>query len=206
MGYFNKADVLLLIGDNVEWISAKKFTADFNQIDKRWVDAYAKKWKMPDIISGILKKYCGESGYRPVDILSDDELKSVSDRRRFTMNELPQKDRETVLDYFESNKKRIIRDVVSGTGRASAKWMLIVEEKNGAPVRSAVIPIGKVISYCMGGASITNRGTLRLGGLTIQRKGGDAGRSTAQMLQFKFSPSGLFGLEGISIVEAVSGV
>ena len=31
MGFFNKADVLVLVDDNVEWISVKKFIASFNQ-------------------------------------------------------------------------------------------------------------------------------------------------------------------------------
>lgn len=48
MGFFNKADVLSLVDDNVEWISTKKFTASFNQIDKRWVRTFAELWNMPD--------------------------------------------------------------------------------------------------------------------------------------------------------------
>lgn len=59
--------------------------------------------------------------------------------------------------------------------------MLLVEERDDGPYRSAILPIdsGRI---CMGEESITDQGNLRLGQLTIQRKGGDAGRHTAQML------------------------
>ena len=65
MGFFNKADVLVLVGDMVEWVSVKKFTANFNQIDKQWVGKFAEQWKMPDMVSGSLRMYCGEEGHRP---------------------------------------------------------------------------------------------------------------------------------------------
>ncbi|MCE2498670.1 MAG: hypothetical protein J4F28_06760 [Nitrosopumilaceae archaeon] len=52
-------------------------------------------------------------------------------------------------------------------------------------------------------ASITQRGNLKLGKITIQRKGGDAGQDTAQMLQFKFSPKDLFGIEGSHITSCL---
>ncbi len=53
IGFFNKADVLVLVDNNVEWVSVKKFTASFNQIDKRRVDEFAKLWHMPDYIRDI---------------------------------------------------------------------------------------------------------------------------------------------------------
>jgi len=39
---------------------------------------------------------------------------------------------------------------------------------------------------------ITDRGNFRIGKITMQRKGGDGGRITANMLQFKINPAGLF--------------
>ena len=38
----------------------------------------------------------------------------------------------------------------------------------------------------------TERGSLNIGKVTMQRKGGDAGRDTAKMLQFKIDPVNLF--------------
>ena len=201
MGFFNKADILVLVEDNVEWISVKKFTASFNQIDKKWTDTYAKQWKMSEEVTHIFKRYCGEPKYRPRDLLDDKQLEQISDKRRFNMNELSEVQREQLLDFLNENRKKIVKDVVGGSGKASAKWMLLIEEKDGSPYRSALLPIDRVIEHCIGGAAITDRGNIKLGQLTIQRKGGDAGKHTAQMLQFKFSPRGLFDIQGIDIIE-----
>lgn len=199
MGYMNKADVLVLIEDRVEWVSVKKFTASFNQIDKRWTDKYAEEWKMPQAVIDSFKKYCGEKGYRPADLHDTTE-----DSRRYRMHELSAKEREEVLSFLAKNQKRIVRSVVSGSGKASAKWMLIVEEKNNAPYRSAIISINRVIKFCMGECSITNQGILKVGRLTIQRKGGDSGKKTAQMVQFKFSPRDLFDMDKVEIIKRVT--
>lgn len=43
-----------------------------------------------------------------------------------------------------------------------------------------------------GGVRVSSRGSIRIGNITIQRKGGDGGRDTANMLQFKIDPSELF--------------
>ena len=39
-----------------------------------------------------------------------------------------------------------------------------------------------------GDVEITQAGNLKIGQITIQRKGGDNGRQTAKMLQFKINP------------------
>jgi hypothetical protein len=44
-----------------------------------------------------------------------------------------------------------------------------------------------------GKIEITRAGNLKIGRVTMQRKGGDAGRDTAKMLQFKINPALLFG-------------
>jgi hypothetical protein len=43
--------------------------------------------------------------------------------------------------------------------------------------------------FSSGNVSITERGNIRIGKITVQRKGGDAGRETAKMLQFKINPA-----------------
>lgn len=55
----------------------------------------------------------------------------------------------------------------------------------------------KPMNFCMnyfgnGEIIITNRGSFRIGKITMQRKGGDGGRNTANMLQFKINPAELF--------------
>ena len=207
MGYNNKADVLLLIENNVEWVSVKKFVASFNQIDKRWVDQYANDLDMPDLVSNTLKKFCGQEGHRPCDLLSNDELDKVASKHRFTMNEVSNDERDAVIKFLDKHKKRIARYIVSGVGKASAKWMLVVEyNKDDVPTRSAIIPIDDVVNHCIGSPTITPRGNIKYGGLTIQRKGGDGGAKTAQMLQFKFSPKEIFDLENVEIVMGASDI
>jgi R.HinP1I restriction endonuclease len=46
--------------------------------------------------------------------------------------------------------------------------------------------------YSKGDVKISPRGSLCIGRLTAQREGGDAGRDSANMLQFKFNPLELF--------------
>ena len=56
----------------------------------------------------------------------------------------------------------------------------------------------KAMNYCInlfgnGDIQVTKRGNFRIGKITMQRKGGDGGRKTANMLQFKINPIQLFG-------------
>ena len=46
--------------------------------------------------------------------------------------------------------------------------------------------------YGSGEIRITNQGSLKIGKIGMQRKGGDNGRNTAKMLQFKINPMELF--------------
>ncbi|MEK6925764.1 MAG: hypothetical protein AABW50_00645 [Nanoarchaeota archaeon] len=46
--------------------------------------------------------------------------------------------------------------------------------------------------FGQGDIRITDMGSLKVGKITMQRKGGDAGRESAKMLQFKINPCLLF--------------
>ena len=46
--------------------------------------------------------------------------------------------------------------------------------------------------FSQGNVIITKRGNFTIGKITMQRKGGDGGRITANMLQFKINPAELF--------------
>lgn len=204
MGFFNKADVLVLVDDGVEWMSVKKFTANFNQIDKRWVDEFAKQWRMPDGVSCSLKMYCGEEGYRPADLLGPSL--STRDARRFFMDELPAERQEAVISFLDKTKRRIIRDVMAGRGKGAARWILAVEERQDASPKSVLVKMDAAVRHCAEGpAMVTKAGNLRLGRITVQRKGGDAGKRTAQMLQFKFSPKELFNIGGARVFQGPIG-
>lgn len=49
-----------------------------------------------------------------------------------------------------------------------------------------------MLYYLSGNIGISNNGNIHIGKITAQRKGGDGGRETAKMLQFKLDPTELF--------------
>jgi hypothetical protein len=155
----------------------------FNQIDKRWVDKYVEMWNIPSNIISILKRYTGEE--KP-------NIKNTKDNRRMLANEFNEKEQNEILGWLNENKALIVSDILKGRGKFAAEWMLVVQK-----IDNNAKWILKPINYCMnyfgnGEIIITNRGNFRIGKITMQRKGGDAGRETANMLQFKINPAELF--------------
>lgn len=55
-------------------------------------------------------------------------------------------------------------------------------------------PINEVINFYSGNITFSPKGSLLIGKITMQRKGGDGGRESAKMLQFKINPAELFGI------------
>jgi hypothetical protein len=70
---------------------------------------------------------------------------------------------------------------------------MLVAQKIGANARWILKPINIVINHFGNGkVIITKQGNIKIGHITMQRKGGDGGRETAKMLQFKINPAELF--------------
>lgn len=70
--------------------------------------------------------------------------------------------------------------------------LVILKLKDNATIEWALEPINKVLNHFGNGViSISPRGSFKIGNITIQRKGGDNGRLTANMLQFKINPAEL---------------
>ncbi|MBE9467730.1 MAG: type II restriction endonuclease [Bacteroidetes bacterium] len=155
----------------------------FNQIDKRWVDKYVEMWAIPDDITKLLKKYTGE--IKPTIINPKDE-------RRTFVNEFSKKNQDVLINWIKENKSLIVNDIIKGRGKFSAEWMLVALkiEQNAKWILK---PINIVINHFGNGeVIITKQGNVKIGNITMQRKGGDGGRKTAQMLQFKINPAELF--------------
>lgn len=155
----------------------------FNQIDKRWIDKYVEMWEMPNNVSDLLKQYTGE--ILPL-------VNNPKDSRRTFANEFSDVDQKILLDWLNNNKSLIVSDILKGRGKFSAEWMLVAQK-----VDDSARWILKPMNYCLnffgnGEIEITNRGNFKIGRITMQRKGGDGGRKTAQMLQFKINPAELF--------------
>ena len=65
--------------------------------------------------------------------------------------------------------------------------------KTGKRCKVGTENINEVMQYYSEGAvEMSPRGSIKLGRITVQRKGGDGGRDTAKMLQFKIDPTELF--------------
>ncbi|MBA7598104.1 hypothetical protein ES703_05113 [subsurface metagenome] len=155
----------------------------FNQIDKRWINAYVKMWDIPNNIAKLLRYFTGEiSPYR----------RDTKDSRRMFANEFSLEEQQLLLDFIRNNQCLIINDVLKGRGKFAAEWMLVIQ-KISRNSRWILRSMNYVINYFGNGeVLITNRGSIKIKRITIQRKGGDGGRDTAKMLQFKINPAELF--------------
>jgi len=155
----------------------------FNQIDKRWVDKYVEMWSIPQNVAILLKQYTGEL---------NSEIENRRDCRRTFVNEFSKKNQEILINWIKKNKSLIVNDIIKGRGKFSAEWMLVAlkVEQNAKWILK---PINIVINHFGNGdVVITKQGNIKIGNITMQRKGGDGGRKTAQMLQFKINPAELF--------------
>lgn len=157
----------------------------YNQIDKRWVDKYAELWNMPEDIVKYLKTFTGEE-------IDASRFPVLRDERRAFLDEMKGKTAQKVVDFFKKNKFLVVSDILKGRGKFSAGWILVVlrlPEKTSWVLRS----INEAMNvFGSGKVEITKQGSLKIGKITMQRKGGDAGRPTANMLQFKINPVELF--------------
>ncbi|MGL6021874.1 MAG: hypothetical protein ACRC0A_02035 [Chitinophagaceae bacterium] len=158
----------------------------FNQIDKRWVHKYAEMWNMTDNIISILKRYTVEE--KP-------NIKNPKDKRRMFANEFVEEEQRAIIKWLDNHQSLIVSDILKGQGKFAAEWIIVVQkiQKNARWVL-------KSMNFCMnyfgnGKIEITNRGNFKIGRITMQRKGGDGGRDTVKMLQFKINPAELFAIK-----------
>ncbi|HAL95872.1 MAG TPA: type II restriction endonuclease [Chitinophagaceae bacterium] len=159
----------------VKLVSIKK---GFNQVDKRWVDDYHRLWNFPSPVLTALKKFTGE--IRP--------LSKSKDHRRLFFDELERHELELTLRFFESNKIKVISDILAGSGPMAARFVLVID-KSGNNLNTKILSIKKAISIISEGPVVQSpRGSLKIGKISMQRKGGDGGKPSANMLQFKENP------------------
>ena len=155
----------------------------FNQVDKRWVDKYVELWEIPEDIVKLLKVYTGE--IKPTKA-------GLKDKRRMFLSEMSEEDQKKIVDFFDRNKILIVSDILKGRGKFSAGWMLVALATGGES-RWVLKSINQAMNvFAEGETKISSRGSLKIGRITMQRKGGDAGRDTSKMLQFKINPVELF--------------
>ena len=155
----------------------------FNQVDKRWVSKYVELWNIPEDLTEILKFFTGEL---------KSTKKNLKDPRRVLLSEMDESIQNKIINFFENNKILIVSDILKGRGEFSADWMLVILKINGES-KWVLKSINEAMNVFGGGKiRITNQGSLKIGKIGMQRKGGDNGRDTANMLQFKINPIDLF--------------
>lgn len=201
-----KADVEVRVktkrGERVEGISIKLVSNPngFNQIDKRWLATYAKQWNMPAEVHEALKCFVGETP----------PTKSSRDDARMFLNELDEKSQKAVVEFFAQHREVVVADLFRGDGAHASDWMMVTLKDcgsgrmlkglekdsvvNNRPQWTLYSTANVIRFYGEGEIRITSAGSLRIGRITMQRKGGDNGRESAKMLQFKINPAELFSL------------
>ncbi len=183
-----KADVEVTVktaeGERIEKISIKLVSSPngFNQIDKRWLATYSKMWNMPPDVIEALKLYVGETPPK----------NNSRDDKRMYLDELDEKTQQAVVQFFIAHKDEIISDLLCGDGEHAAGWMMVTFKAAERPKWVIKSSADAIAFYSEGPVEITKAGNLKLGRITMQRKGGDNGRRTANMLQFKLNPVQLF--------------
>jgi len=156
----------------------------FNQIDKREVDKYVEMWGITSDVERLLKLFTGR--IKPT-------ANGLKDPRRMSFNEMERTEKEQVVRFFSTRKRSIISDLLKGSDEYSADYFMVVWKKPGEELKWVIKDIESVVDfYGAGEVEISKRGSLNIGRVGMQRKGGDGGRPSAQMLQFKIDPLALF--------------
>lgn len=155
----------------------------FNQVEKRKTDSYIEKWHIPPNVVTLLKHYDGE--------LPPYKGQTRDDRRMF-VDEFTEEEQKSLMDFLQSHIIMIVSDIIRGRGRFAAEWTLVVNKHDG--YHWVLLAINEAIPIYLGDCKVTftSKGNIRLGNVTLQRKGGDNGKDTANMLQFKADPMILF--------------
>ncbi|MDO8734610.1 MAG: type II restriction endonuclease [Elusimicrobiota bacterium] len=196
---FKKADaqirIVITIGEilKIENLSLKKANsnADYNQVDKRTVDMYQVMWGFNDDIALWLKLFTGEKNlFNNRTLLCGIKMR---DKRRVFLNEMPINMQEKIIKFFTVNKILVVSDILKGRGGFSADWMLITKNKQDMSNSWVLKDINTVMNFFGGGdVKISKKGSLYIGKITMQRKGGTPDPTK---LQFKIHPCNLFFLE-----------
>lgn len=196
---FKKADaqirIVIKIGEilKIENLSLKKANsnADYNQIDKRTIDSYQDMWRFDDQIAVWLKLFTGE--ITPEQAKKFTSEISPRDTRRVFIDEMPENIQKKIISFFENNKILVISDILKGRGGLSADWILVTRyDKNDDSTKWILIDINRAMNfYGSGNVMLSPHGSLYIGKITMQRKGGTPDPTK---LQFKFKPCELFNI------------
>ena len=134
---------------------------------------------MPLNVVNILKRFTGE-------ILPT--IANPRDKRRMYIDEFSKNEQTELFDFIKSNKTMIVNDVLRGRGNHAVEWFIVAQKIN-KNARWILKNINEVINYYDGDVIISPRGSIKIGNILIQRKGGTPDPTS---LQFKINPAELF--------------
>ncbi len=169
--------------ENIQVKLVSSNTRGFNQIEKRKVDFYTEQWHLTPKIKQLLKLYDGELPPR----------KKGRSSKRMYVDEFTKEEQTELKSFFQKHFVMIISDVIRGRGRFAAEWTLVINKYEDT-YRWKLLAVNEAISIYAGNCMVTftSNGNIKLGLITLQRKGGDGGKDSANMLQFKVNPLKLF--------------
>jgi hypothetical protein len=180
----------------VENLSLKKARsdADYNQVDKRWVDSYREMWHFDEEITLGLKLFTGEINPSLHSDMLKVSISSLRDPRRVFLDELKDYLTQKIIRFFSENKILIVSDIIKGRGGFSAGWMLVTKyDKLGNKTTWILKDINTAMNFFgQGDVKLSPQGSLYIGRITMQRKGGTPDPTK---LQFKIKPCELFELD-----------
>ena len=134
---------------------------------------------MPPRVYELLQYFCGELT----------PYKQSKNKKRMFLNEFSAEDQNLILNWFTENKTLVLNDIIRGRGRFAAEWVMVVQFKNGKFKNWCIANVNQVVQFMgEGDVKLSSRGSLLIGRILMQRKGGDNGRETAKCLQFKENP------------------
>ena len=187
VGGRNKSDIVVSYtnkeGREIETGVSIKFVKNpnrsgYNQIYRNPLSRFNNFFdnSIPDETLAILEKF----------------LVKDSSGKKMKMTQFNEKDQKKVLNWLNENKKKILNyvfagDINYGTKeeiKPSCDYILTVYGIDGKNKKIEKIS-DKIKTYDDIEWTISPRGSLSLGDITLQRKGGDGGRITANDLQFK---------------------
>ena len=158
------------------FIQSKKSEAGFSQIDKRWVDKYKELWDIPNNIVETLNYFTG---------MTPPCYSNTRDSRRMFLDEIEDDKVNNLILWFDRNYHKVIGTIFGININPRVSHVIV----SGSDVNdSVIVRVYKFIDLYSGPIIISPKGSLYIGKITMQRKGGDNGRKTANMLQFKINP------------------
>ena len=154
----------------------KDFNTAFNQIKRCSLERFREEFDVPEKVLVILRNY--------------------TERKKKLLGEnYSEKELACLLDFLNKNRRKLLASAFTGqVKKPKANWLLLHQwtlpnwRKNiGRKAASQLISMQDILNLFDGiEVSFTKRGTITFGaGVTLQRKGGDNGKASANNLQFK---------------------